>query len=163
VSFRVVDATNDFYDEFSVLHAVIPLEEYERLRHCQQDHVERQAFGQVAQGLSELEPDIQFVAVDLALERPVHPAVQSGLGLKQSDISKLVYKYIGVSGGYLADFSYRSHHEFSVDPTEKAEIYEQSTSRSTRELSTIIAKEYGFTKHDIDRRQQVLLEYCRQR
>jgi hypothetical protein len=115
VPFRVVDATNHFNDEFSMLHAVVPLEEYERLRRGQQDSAERQAFRQIAEVLSELGTYIRFITVELALERAVHSASQQGLGLKQSEISKLVYKYIGVSGGYLADFSYRSHHEFYVE------------------------------------------------
>jgi hypothetical protein len=115
VPFRVVDATNHFNDEFSMLHAVVPLDEYEQLRRGQQDSAKRQAFRQIAEVLSELGTYIRFIAVELALERPVHPAVQRGLGLKQSEINKLVYKYMGVSAGYLADFSYRSHHEFYID------------------------------------------------
>ena len=35
--------------------------------------------------------------------------------MKQSEINRLVYKYIGVNGGYLGDFSYRSHHEFYIE------------------------------------------------
>lgn len=115
VPFRVVNATNHFNDEFSMLHAVLALDDYERLRHGQQDTLERQALWQIAAVLSELGTHIRFIAVELALERPVHPAIQSGFGLKQSEINKLVNKYIGVSGGYLGDFSYRSHHEFYVD------------------------------------------------
>ncbi|MCH8151918.1 MAG: abortive infection family protein [Planctomycetes bacterium] len=115
VSFRVVYATNHFNDEFSVLHGVVPLEQYERLRRGQENSAERQAFVQIAEVLSELGTYIRFIAVELALERPVHPAIQRGLGLKKSQISKLVYKYIGVSGGYLGDFSYRSHQEFYVE------------------------------------------------
>lgn len=114
VPFRVVDATNHFNDEFSTLHAVVPLEEYERLRRTQ-DTGDQQAYGQIAEVLTELGTYIRFITVELALERPVHPAVQRGLGLKQSEIGKLVYKYIGVSGGYLGDFSYRSHHEFYIE------------------------------------------------
>lgn len=113
--FRVVDATNHFSDEFSVLHAVVPLEEYEQLRRGQEHFAERHAFVQIAEVLSELGTYVRFIAVELALERPAQPPVQGGLGLKKSQISKLVYKYIGVSGGYLADFSYRSHHEFYVE------------------------------------------------
>lgn len=114
VPFRVVDATNHFNDEFSMLHAVVPLDEYERLRRSP-DAGDGQAYRQIAEVLTELGMYIRFIAVELALERPVHPAVQRGLGLKQSEINKLVYKYIGVSGGYLGDFSYRSHHEFYVE------------------------------------------------
>ena len=115
VAFRVVEATNHFNDEFSMLHAVVPLDKYERLRRRQEDKAERQAFGEIAEVLSELGTNIRFIAIELALERPVHPGVQLGLGLKQSEISKVVYKYIGVFGGYLGDFSYRSHHEFYID------------------------------------------------
>ncbi len=49
------------------------------------------------------------------------------------------------------------------NPIEKVETYGRSSFRSTRELSTIIAKEQGFTKNDIDKRQQSLLDYCCQR
>ena len=69
VPFRVVEATNHFNDEFSMLHAVVPLEEYERLRRSQQDPAEGQAFGQVAEVLSELDTYIRFIAVELAPPR----------------------------------------------------------------------------------------------
>ena len=114
VPFRVVDATNHFNDEFSILHAEVPLTEYERLRRSP-DTGDEQAYGQIAQVLTELGTSIRFIAVDLVLERPVHPDVQRGLGLRQSEINKLVSKYIGVVGGYLGDFSYRSHHEFYAE------------------------------------------------
>lgn len=115
VPFRVADATNHFNDEFSMLHAVVPLEEYERLRRGQHDPVDRQAFGQIAEILAELGTPIRFVAIELALEAPMHPATRAGGGLKQSEINKVVSRYIGVSGGYLGDFSYRSHHEFYIE------------------------------------------------
>jgi len=31
------------------------------------------------------------------------------------EINKLVNRYIGVNGGYLGDFSYRTHHDFYLD------------------------------------------------
>lgn len=33
-------------------------------------------------------------------------------GLSSQEVTKIVYRYIGVSGGYLGDFSYRTHAEF---------------------------------------------------
>jgi len=46
-------------------------------------------------------------------------------GLSGSDVIKIVYRYIGVEGGYLGDFSYRTHAEFyplycglDIDPYE---------------------------------------------
>lgn len=49
---------------------------------------------------------------------------QSPQALTRGEVQKLVYKYIGVSGGYLGDFSYRTHEEFyvgldlDIDPSE---------------------------------------------
>jgi hypothetical protein len=41
---------------------------------------------------------------------------QHDLGLKNSEIHRVVYKYIGVSqDGYLADFRYRTHHQFYIE------------------------------------------------
>src|SRR6266487_3510080 len=36
-------------------------------------------------------------------------------GMTKSEIMKVVSRYIGVSGGYLGDFSYRTHAEFYPD------------------------------------------------
>lgn len=115
-SFGIMEATNHFNDEFSALHAVIPLEGYERLRRGLQDKAECQAFRQIAEVITELGTFIRFISVDLALEQSVQPEGQRGsAGLKKSEINKLVQKYMGVSAGYLADFSYRTHHDFYID------------------------------------------------
>jgi len=37
------------------------------------------------------------------------------LGMSKSEILKVVNLYIGVSGGYLGDFSYRTHAKFYPD------------------------------------------------
>jgi len=46
-------------------------------------------------------------------------------GLSKNEVMKIVYRYIGVEGGYLGDFSYRTHAEFyplycdlAIDPYE---------------------------------------------
>ena len=114
VPFRVMDGTNHFNDEFSMLHAVVPLEDYERLRRAFRDVVESMAFKQIGDVLCELGTRVRFITVELALDRAVPLASRACHGLKQSEISKVVYRYIGVSGGYLGDFSYCSHHEFYV-------------------------------------------------
>lgn len=114
VPFRVVEATNHFNDEFSMLHAVVPLQEYERLRRPQ-DPRDHDAYEKIVEVFAELGTYIRFIALELALERPVHPAAQHGFGLTQSEINKLVNSYIGVTSGYLADFSYRSHHDFYIE------------------------------------------------
>src|SRR3954452_20643220 len=38
--------------------------------------------------------------------------VASGIGLTNREIIRIVNRYIGVSGGYLGDFTYRTHEEF---------------------------------------------------
>ena len=113
--FRIVEATNHFNDDFSILHAVVSLSDYERLRNSQPDPAQQEAFRQIAGALNELGTYIRFVAVDLALESPPPSNTLSGAGLKKSEINILVNKYIGVSGGYLGDFSYRTHYEFYIE------------------------------------------------
>jgi hypothetical protein len=115
VPFRVVDAINHFNDEFSMLHALVPLDQYERLRKAQNNSSDRQSYQQIADVFSELGTYIRFIVVELKLENPEHTEIPIDRRLKQSEINKLVYKYMGVSGGYLANFSYQSHYEFYID------------------------------------------------
>lgn len=112
--FQLIDATNDFSDSFAVLYARVPLDQYEELRGMLQDSTQREAFAQIADVVTEIGPYIRFIVAELALESPTqHPPGQGGLTL--SEINKLVYRYIGVSQGYLGDFTYRTHHEFYID------------------------------------------------
>lgn len=98
-----------------MLHAVLPLEGYERLRLAQRHPAEQMAFKQIAEVLSELGTYTRFIAIDLALVQVAPSVVKSDRGLKKSEVHKVVHKYIGVSGGYLGDFSYRSHHDFYIE------------------------------------------------
>jgi len=98
-------------DDVFVLHATVPLEFYEHLRVSAQ----RSHFEIIAKVVTEIGPYISYVGVDLDLsETSVDTkAIQhENNGLKNKNINKLVYEYIGVSGGYLADFTYRTHREF---------------------------------------------------
>jgi hypothetical protein len=56
------------------------------------------------------------VAVDETggMARPQSPATETirAPGLTGGEIIRIVNRYIGVSGGYLADLSYRTHSEF---------------------------------------------------
>lgn len=115
IPFQILEATNNFGDLFSVLHAVVPLERYESLRRNSKDRTSRQFFANIADVVNELGTPIRFIAAELALEPHRQPESQSDRGLRQTEINKLVYRYIGVSGGYLGDFSYRTHHDFYID------------------------------------------------
>jgi hypothetical protein len=115
VDFRVWDAANHFNDEFCVLYAVLPLDRYEDFRKCSGSETDSQAFGEIAAIFAELNVHVRFIAVELALERVIPPEAKSDRALTTKEINKVVYKYIGVNGGYLGDFSYRSHQEFYID------------------------------------------------
>src|SRR5262249_21160428 len=70
VAFSLVEGTNHFGADFYVLHAIVPLEQYEQLRPSQEDPQEGEAFCHIAEVLSELGASIRFIAVDLVLESP---------------------------------------------------------------------------------------------
>jgi hypothetical protein len=112
IPFEPLEATNHFGDVFSILHASIPLVAYERLRVEQETDELRTSFQQVAEAFGELGFHIRFIAANLQLES--EPATNV-TGLTGLEINKLVNRYIGVSGGYLGDFSYRTHHDFYVE------------------------------------------------
>jgi hypothetical protein len=113
IPFTIREAYNNFGDEFSILYAMVPLEIYEGLRIQKDDPEGKHEFSKIAEVLNEIGPYIRFIAVDLATEVP-RSMVNSLRSLRQSEIHKLVYGYIGVDGGYLGDFSYRTHHEFYI-------------------------------------------------
>lgn len=109
-------AANHLEDEFFAAYARVPLEQYEQLRLGKDTPEGKAVFQQLADALGELGQYVRFVVVELELE-PVPPkgANKPDPALRPSEIHKLVYGYVGVSGGYLADFSYRTHREFYVE------------------------------------------------
>ncbi|MCL5745195.1 MAG: toll/interleukin-1 receptor domain-containing protein [Acidobacteria bacterium] len=120
ISFEPLDATNHFGDEFSILHASLPLAQYEQLRHQREQPEARAAFSQMTDAFGELGSHFRFIAADLQLASD--PAAHAtGIDddpnqrLTRAEVNKLVNRYIGVTGGYLGDFSYRTHHDFYLD------------------------------------------------
>lgn len=64
--FRVREGTNHFNDEFQVLLAYVPLQEYEEFRNLSEQPQAKSAFRQIAEVISEIGPSyIRFIAVDL--------------------------------------------------------------------------------------------------
>jgi hypothetical protein len=63
--FRVKEATNHFNDEFQVLVAHVPLQEYEEFRSLSSQPEAQSAFRQIAEVLTEIGPYIRFIAVGL--------------------------------------------------------------------------------------------------
>ena len=106
------EATNSNGDDFSVLYATVGLQLYEEARSFSELPEHRSAFGQIAETVTEIGPYIRFIAVALD---PNRKPERDSRALTLGEIHKLVNNYIGVSGGYLADFSYRTHREFYLD------------------------------------------------
>ena len=69
-----------------------------------------QDFALIAEVFGELGTFIRFIACELELEKT--PDAVSPHKLALGEILKLVNEYIGVHGGYLGDFTYRTHLEF---------------------------------------------------
>jgi len=65
IPFVVMEATNDFNDEFRILHATLPLERYEKLRSARDEKTQERAFKVIAKVISEFGPYIRFITVDL--------------------------------------------------------------------------------------------------
>lgn len=134
--FTISNAFNHFNDEFCVLHATVCLERYEAARNMAAARSDRTAFAKVAEVMNEIGPYIRFIAVELDMSKPSRPA---STGLTEMQIKKLVSRYIGVEGGYLGNFSYRTHADFYVDLD--LDIDPNKYSGTTRERFTQILSE----------------------
>ncbi len=110
--FSLWTATNDFNDEFCVMHATLPLDGYEAARLQHESKEDRFAYAKIAGVFSEIGSHVRFIAVSLDTSKQ---PVLNHQSLKETQVKKLVYKYIGVEGGYLADFSYQSHANFYTE------------------------------------------------
>lgn len=106
--FEIWDCTNSFSDEFSILYAEVPLDVYESFRIGRVG--KKEDFALIAGVFQELGTFIRFIACELKLERTPDAVELPKLAL--GDILKLVNEYIGVHGGCLGDFTYRTHREF---------------------------------------------------
>lgn len=120
-NFEVWESMNSFSDEFSVLYAEVPLDVYESFRSGRLS--QEQDYTVIAKIFQELGVFIRFIACEL--KDVGIPSASESNKLAMGDILKLVNEYIGVQGGYLGDFSYRTHREFypqfcdiEVDPGE---------------------------------------------
>ena len=107
-NFQIWDCTNSFSDEFTILYAEVPLDIYESFRLGRTG--KREDFALIAEVFQELGASIRFIACELQLETTPDTVASPKLSL--GEILKLVNEYIGVHGGYLGDFTYRTHLEF---------------------------------------------------
>lgn len=106
--FQIWDCTNSFSDEFSILYAEVPLDVYESFRIGRVG--KKEDFALIAGVFQELGTSIRFISCELKLE--ITPDAVALPKLALGEILKLVNEYLGVHGGYLGDFTYRTHLEF---------------------------------------------------
>lgn len=106
--FQIWGCTNSFSDEFSILYTEVPLDTYESFRVGKVG--KKEDFTLIAEVFQELGTFIRFIACELKLEKTLDAIELPKLAL--GEILKLVNEYIGVHGGYLGDFTYRTHREF---------------------------------------------------
>lgn len=68
--FEIINATNDFGDEFNVLHVDVCIEDYEELRKLSENEEGQYAFHNMADVLMEIGPYVRVVACRLLKESP---------------------------------------------------------------------------------------------
>ena len=76
--FEVMDATNHFGDDFSALHATVPLEQYVNAE-AYKDREGKAAFQQIAATITEVGPFIRFIAVALDTDAAPEPVTSPSL------------------------------------------------------------------------------------
>lgn len=74
--FELVDGTNAFGDEFSVLYARVPMKSYLELKEMESTRENSVAFRQIAATISELTPYVRFIAVTLDTNERVEEVTQ---------------------------------------------------------------------------------------
>jgi len=135
IPFDLVEGTNGFGDEFSVLYLLAPLEQYLQLAERSEKDRDRLAFRQIAETVTEVSPYyIRFIAVDLDTSTGPIPVESPSLRITSdtveralSDAEKLIHTQGAVSGvdrvhtafhGYLKEVCLKS----GIDVTEEANI-----------------------------------------
>lgn len=69
IPFRLLDSMNHFCDEFSVLEAAVPLEQYDMLRSLSRE--ERRAFRHIAEAAREIGTYVRFITVKPSFDQPI--------------------------------------------------------------------------------------------
>lgn len=116
LNFEIRHSWNTFEDDFNLLYCSIPAAQYEEVRKFQESPSGKQAFRDLAEVVSELGTYIRFIVIDLSLIPVLTRSVEeTARALTPSEINWIVHHYIGVTQGYLGDFSYQSHREFYLE------------------------------------------------
>lgn len=85
--FEVMDATNHFGDDFSVLHATVPLEQYVNAE-AYRDREGKAAFQQIAATITELGPFIRFIAIELDTDAAPEPVAPPSLQITSEIVER---------------------------------------------------------------------------
>lgn len=105
IPFVLQDGTNGFGDEFSLLYLSAPLERYVELAERHEDPKVRLAFRQVAESITEVGPNIRFIAVELDTKAGPDPVPSPSLNITSdaveralADAEQLLHSRGAVSG-----------------------------------------------------------------
>jgi len=93
-AFRVAEGTNHFNDEFQVLVAHVPLQEYEEFRILSRQPEAQRAFRQIAGVLTEIGHYIRFIAVGLKHMSPESWDVSED----KANVAEQLYKHLDSVG-----------------------------------------------------------------
>lgn len=85
--FEVMDATNHFGDDFSVLHATVPLEQYVNAE-AYRDRDGKAAFQQIAAAITEIGPFIRFIAVGVDTDAAPEPVRSPSLQITSEIVER---------------------------------------------------------------------------
>ena len=100
--FHLRSAFTVLFDNFSVLHASVSFDDYERLRAQAETTGGNSRYKAAAGVLRELGYDVRWVVLELDLDaRPPRTESERQRCLTVAEINTLVYAYIGVDHGYL--------------------------------------------------------------
>jgi hypothetical protein len=113
--FEIRRSTDEDYDTH-ILYARVTLPVYEELRTFADELVGVNSFHAIVNTLAELDVVCTAATLDLLFDSP-DAATDPNFArrLTKKEINTLIYKYMGVDGGYLADFSYAKHRQFYMD------------------------------------------------
>jgi hypothetical protein len=98
-AFRIAHGTNHFNDEFQVLIAHVPLQEYEEFRILASKPEVKRAFHQIAEVLNEIGSSIRFIAIELKHMSPESWDVFiCHASEDKANVAKILYKHLDSVG-----------------------------------------------------------------
>lgn len=158
--FEILDGTNSFSDEFSLLYLKTNLEKYVALAELYEDPKAKLAFRRIAETITEIGPYIRFIAVELDTKAGPEPVESPSLQITSdtveralADAEQLIHTRGAVSG---VDRVHTAFHGYLKAVCAKSEIKIQDDASITQLFKAIRENhpsfvEGGIRAADVDR------------